>query len=154
MARNNNPRHNPFKNAVSECDEIRNVFKSGLSALGRNSASVIVEDTNQLNGSVDIDSAVKEIRPNDARWDYTFGYKGNAYFLEVHPADTKNVDEMIKKVKWLKDWLTSVAPDLKHLHKCGVFHWIPSGRVNILPSSSQHRKIALNNLCITKVLKL
>jgi len=145
---------NPFKDAVSKCDEIRDTYKPGLIALGGNSAVIKVKDTKKLNGSVDIDASVKKSRPQEARWDYTLGYRDNAYFVEVHPADTKNVEEMIKKVIWLKNWLSAVAPDLKKLHKCGVYHWIPSGRVRILKTSPQYKKISSNNLSITKILEL
>lgn len=143
-----------FADAVENCSEIRDSLKSGLSALGSNSVCVKVQNTKLLDGSVDIDEALKSIRPDDARWDYVVGYSGNAYFLEVHPADTKNVDEMVKKVIWLKNWLNSVATDLKKLHKSGVYHWIPSGRVRILKSSTQYRKIAANNLTISNPLFL
>lgn len=154
MAKINNPESNPFKDAIAKCDEIKRCFRPGLTALGVNSTSIKVKDTKKINGSVDIDASVKLLRPHEARWDYAFGYKGKAYFVEVHPADTKNVDEMIKKVVWLKNWLLSVARDLNTLHECGIFHWIPSGRVKILKTSPQYKKIASNNLLITKTLNL
>ena len=90
--------------------------------------------------------------PNESRWDYVIGYNGSVFFVEIHPAQTSNVEEMIKKVIWLKNWLKGSAPELMSLHKCGVFHWIPSGKVKILSTSSQARKIAQNNLKITKTI--
>lgn len=147
-------KNNPFNTAIDSCDEIRGYMKQGLSALGRNSSKVKTQHPALIDGSVDIDTAVRSIRPDEPRWDYVVGYSGQAYFLEVHPADTKNVDEMVKKVTWLKHWLTVEAPDLKNLHKCGSYHWIPSGRVKILKTSPQYRKIAANNLTITPLLHL
>lgn len=143
-----------FRSAVENCHEIKDWLKPGLSALGRNSGTVKAENTQLLNGSVDIDTAVKAIRPNEARWDYVIGYSNMAYFIEVHPADTKNVAEMLEKVNWLKQWLTIEAPELKKLHKCGCFNWIPSGRVKILKTSPQYKRIAANNLLISKQLIL
>lgn len=143
-----------FKEAVSKCDEINDALKPGLTAMGKNSIFVKVKALASLDGSVDIDKATKELRPHEARWDFVFGYQGNAYFVEVHPADTKKVVEMVKKVAWLKKWLSSTAPDLKKLHKCGFFHWISSGRVKILKTSPQYKKVSSNNLLITKVLNL
>ncbi len=55
---------------------------------------------------------------------------------------------MVNKVKWLKEWLASTAPDLKKLQKNEVYYWVPSGNVNILKGSVQYRKIAANNLQI------
>lgn len=145
---------NLFQNAVAKCPEIAESCKSGLTAMGSNSTTVSVGNSRLIDGSVDIDEAVKDIRPNESRWDYAIGYSGEAYFIEVHPADTKNVEEMLKKVSWLKAWLNDVAPDLKRLHKCGVYHWIPSGRNKILKTSVQYRKISANNLAIVNPLRL
>ncbi len=145
---------NPFQNAVKDCAEIADALKPGLSAMGGYSTLVKLGNTRLINGSVDIDNAVKELYPNDSRWDYIIGYNGNAYFIEIHPADTKNVNEMIKKVDWLKSWLESSATEIKALHKCGVFHWIPSGRVKILKTSMQYKRIAASKLLITNVLSL
>lgn len=145
---------NRFKTAVEKCDEIKNSFKAGLSALGKDSLLIKVKDTNLIDGSVDIDSAVKGKRPSDTRWDYAVGYSGEAYFIEVHSADTKNVDEMVKKVTWLKNWLVTNATDLNKLHKNGIYHWIPSGRVKILKNSTQYKKIAANKLVIANPLIL
>lgn len=154
MARTDKSKVNIFKSAVDKCVEIRGKLCAGLSAMHRDSVLVTVRDTRLLDGSVDIDNAVKAVRPNEPRWDYVIGYGGEAFFAEVHPADTRNVDEMVNKVMWLKDWLSSVAPDLKLLHRNGVFHWIPSGRVKILKTSSQYKKIAVNKLSIANPLML
>lgn len=139
---------NEFQVAVDKCKEITGTTCPGLSAMGGNSILVKLADTLLAMGSVDIDSAVKQLRPDDPRWDYVIGYRKEAFFIEVHPADTSNVQEMIKKVRWLKNWLDSVATDLKNLHKCGCYHWIPSGRMNILRNSTQYRSIAANKLHI------
>lgn len=154
MARNNPTSTFLFRDAVAKCPEIENSYKSGLTAMGSNSAVVSVGEKRLIQGSVAIDKAVKDIRPAESRWDYVIGYSDEAFFIEVHPADTKNVEEMVKKVTWLKSWLNSVAPDLKKLHKCGTYHWIPSGRNKILKTSVQYKKIAANNLLITKPLRL
>jgi len=55
---------------------------------------------------------------NDARWDYGIGIqKGKPWTLwvEVYPADTSNVDEVLKKLTWLKDWLAHSAQLLHNL---------------------------------------
>lgn len=91
------PKENPFQKAVTDCAEIADALKPELSAMGGYSTLVKIENTRLIDGSVDIDNAVKKLYPNDSRWDYVIGYNGNAYFIEIHPADTKNVDEMIKK---------------------------------------------------------
>ena len=137
-----------FNDSICKCEEIKDALKPGLSALKGNSKAVRATDTKLIDGSVDIDEAVRDKYPEDSRWDYVVGYANEAFFIEVHPAATSNVDEMVKKVKWLKDWLASSATDLKTLHKKEVYYWVPSGKVNILPGSVQYRKIAANHLMI------
>lgn len=143
-----------FKNAVVKCSEIKNAFMPGLSALKGNSKHVKPTDTKLVNGSVDIDDTLKVIYPNESRWDYVVGYADEAFFIEVHPAGTSNVSEMVNKVKWLKNWLASSAPDLNVLHKTKVYYWIPSGKFSILPGSVEFKRIAANNLRIEKPLPL
>ena len=100
-----------FKAAVEATQEIREGYCNGLQALGGNAAKVAVTDTRKLNGSVDIDACTLELYPNETRWDYAIGYDEKAYFLEVHPANTSNVKEMIQKADWLKQWLQRKASD-------------------------------------------
>lgn len=61
---------------------------------------------------------------------------------------------MVEKVKWLKKWLSALAPELKELHKNGDFFWIPFGRVKISKGSIQFKQIAANNIQIKKQLNL
>lgn len=143
-------RKDSFIEAVAKCSEIKNNLNPGLSALRKHSIDVKVSDTKLLKGSVDIDKAVASLRPNDARWDFVVGYDEEAYFIEIHPAGTSNVSEMLKKVDWLKMWLNTVAPDLKKLHKTDIYYWVPSGSVNILPGSVQQKRIAASHLRIIK----
>lgn len=135
-----------FVSAIDCCTDIKGQTKTGMSALGVHSAMVKVKNTRLLDGSVDIDAAVKKIYPHDSRWDYVVGYNGRAYFIEVHPAETRNINEMIAKVKWLRHWLMEKASELKGLHHIDVYYWLPSGRVKILKHSNQYHKIAANNL--------
>lgn len=81
-----------FKDAVLKCDEIKDALRSGLSALRANSKVVKPRDTKLLEGSVDIDEAVKALRPGESRWDYVVGYSNEAFFIEVHPAGSSNVE--------------------------------------------------------------
>ena len=138
-----------FKEAITKCKEIADAFQPGLKALGAESCYIKANNPKLIDGSVNIDKCLKSRYPHASRWDYAIGYNLNAYFVEIHPADTSNVDEMIRKVWWLRKWLSESATDLQLLHKCKVFHWIPTGRVRILKGSTHYKKIAKNNLVIT-----
>lgn len=107
-----------------------------------------------MSGSVYLDKCLKTTNPHDARWDYVIGYSEKAYFVEVHPANTSNVDEVVKKKKWLEVWLKTNALDLKAMMAGTGYYWIASGKVAILPNSPQARKIAKNKLVLCKELNL
>lgn len=145
---------NAFKTAVQSIPAIASGYCNGLQALRQNSVAVQAADTKRLTGSVDIDAATKRLYPNDSRWDYAIGYAAHAYFVEVHPANTANVCEMVKKVEWLRQWLKNEGTPLDALMEGDgggrTFYWIPSGRCAILPNSPQSRLIAKHHLIITK----
>lgn len=144
-----------FQEAVAATKDVEAGFRPGLQALGANSVVVRVQDKREISGSVDIDAITKSLYPRDSRWDYVIGYKGNAYFVEVHPADTKNVKEVILKKIWLEDWLKKRAPKLKEIKAVNTpYYWVPSGRVAILKNSPQYKRIALSHIQIVKVLEL
>ena len=91
-----------FKAAVLKCDEIKGALSPELTAMKGNSKVVKVKNSKLINGSIDIDDALRYTYPNDSRWDYVVGYDNEVFFIEVHPAATSNVGEMINKVNWLK----------------------------------------------------
>lgn len=145
---------NLFKEAIETIPEVKSGFRNGLQALGANAQVVKASDTRKLDGSVDIDACTKALYPRASRWDYAIGYDAKAYFLEVHPANTSNVDEMLKKAEWLTNWLKEKAPALKRMAANNSFYWVPSGKYNILPNSPQSRKLAQKHVLITPIFRL
>ena len=57
----------------------------------------MVKDARRLDGSLNIDEETKMLYPNESRWDYAVSCDGKVYYVEVHPANTSNVEEVIKK---------------------------------------------------------
>lgn len=145
-----------FKQAVEGTPDIATNFKVGLTALGAYSSKVSVSDTSQLQGSVDIDSATTAKYPQDNRWDYAFAYKGEVFFIEVHSANTGEVSTVIRKLRWLKDWLNNQAPEINKLKSKTVtpFYWIQSNGFAILKTSRQYREAAQNNIMPKAILKI
>ena len=86
-----------FRSAVIATVDIKHCYKSGLSGLSEHKTKVEVENTREIGGSVSIDDCTKQHYPEANRWDYVFGYKGEAYFMEVHPARTSEVSVVLKK---------------------------------------------------------
>ncbi len=145
---------NAFKEAVENTPDIKDHYCPGLQAVkGSERKMISPEDTKKLSGSVDIDNALKADNPNEARWDYTIGYEGKAYFVEVHPANTSEVDTVIKKVEWLKDWLNKKASKLKSIRQT-PYYWIPSGRYSISKRSPQYKELSQKGIRIQSKLEL
>lgn len=137
-----------FKQAVEATPDVATSFRTGLTALATYSSKVSVSDTNQLQGSIDIDTATTAKYPNANRWDYAFAYKGEAFFIEVHSANTSEVSTVIKKLQWLKDWLHHQAPEINKLKAKNLppFYWIQSKGFAILKTSPQYRTAAQNKI--------
>jgi len=131
-----------FAEVINNTSDIAECFEPGLQALGANSSKVSVASTRELEGSVDIDTCVKNSYPNDVRWDYVFGYKNRVYFVEVHPANTGEVKTLIKKLNWLKEWRKRSAPKLEALKGRSAYHWIASGKIAIVKKSRYNRMLA------------
>lgn len=144
-----------FKDSVEKCTDIRHAYQPGLQAIDKNySKAISPADSRLLSGSVDIDKATKAIYPEESRWDYALGYNDEAYFVEVHPAITGEVQRMQNKVKWLKEWLNKNGKPLKEISAKSPLYWIPSGRGDILKGSKQHHQISKCGIKITNRVEL
>ncbi|MBN8786660.1 MAG: hypothetical protein J0I84_06185 [Terrimonas sp.] len=139
---------NNFKEAVLTTDEIKNCYRQGLQSLNEHSTKVVVQNTRELSGSVAIDDCTKTAYPDANRWDYIFGYKGEAFFMEVHPAQTSEVAVVLKKFYWLIEWLRNNAPKINELKPKdkSAFYWVQSEGYNILRNSPQERAIIQKGL--------
>jgi len=139
-----------FKEAVDETPDLTNSYKFGLQAFGRHSEKIIVQETNRIDGSVNIDEVTKSKYPQESRWDYMFSYKNEVYFVEIHSAKTSEVKTVLKKLEWLKNWLNSKAKSVDSLKAKKPYHWIYSKKFDILSSSSQARLLSQNGLSLPK----
>ncbi len=129
-----------FKEAVQKTPQIVNYLQAGLQALGGNSSKIIVNTTRDLKGSVDIDTCLKNDYPNSPRWDYVFGYKDKVFYVEIHQGKTSEVDSIILKFNWLKQWLKSSANNLEQLMDRSFYHWISTKGTASIAKGSRHRR--------------
>ena len=137
-----------FKKVVESTEEVKTCYQSGLRALGKYSLKVSLQDTTKCDGSIDIDAGVVRKYPNDNRWDYAFSYKSEVFFIEVHSANTGEVDVVLRKLQWLKDWLVRSAPEINKMKVKSrtPFYWVQSGSFNIPYNSSQFRLAATKGI--------
>ncbi len=143
-----------FKETVCNCNDIKNAYQLGLRALGNNSAKIKAHNTRKINGSVDIDSALKNKYPNDNRWDYVIGYNEYAYFVEVHPAATSDIQIIKSKFQWLKKWLDGDGNSLKEICKGHCYYWVYTNSVHIIKSSPQYKAAVRLNIIPIRELEL
>lgn len=158
-----------FKDAVMESPEaVRRSFRPGKQALRPYADKIACADDMRITGSVDIDAALRT-DPTHAqapRWDYGLGYQPPdvnnefAIWVEVHSAESSEVQPILKKLMWLKNYLKSECPALWKMTYTGkqkpkAFVWISSKGVHITRNSSYARLLAQHGLdWPTKFLKL
>lgn len=145
-----------FQVAVENTEDVKNGFCGGLKGIKKSDrCKVDTAHPEKLQGSLDIDSQVKPLYPEAPRWDYALSYDDKIYFFEVHPAETSEVDKVIKKVKWLKDWLKNKATEIDKLPKSEhPYTWIQSGHYGILATANVTRKLAVAGITTANMLKL
>lgn len=137
-----------LETAVELTPDVAGSCQAGLSALGAYSAKIVVPDTRNIGGSVNIDSATKELYPMDSRWDYALEYDCEVFFIEVHPGSTSEVDTVLKKLDWLKSWLQNKAPEINRVKTKNkqAYHWIYTGSFSILKTSRHYKLLSQKGL--------
>lgn len=145
-----------FQIAVENTPDVKCGFCVGLKAVKKSDRNKVdATDPRKIQGSLDIDGQVKEIYPDKNRWDYALSYDDKIYFFEVHPASTSDVDTVIKKLTWLKEWLKNKAPQINKLQKGNQpYTWVPTDGYAILSSGSYAKKLAVKGIKVANSLKL
>lgn len=86
-------------------------LRPGLRALGAESKRVSVGKPRRATESIALDEMLKGRHPGAARWDYGIGLlhgkRAEIAWVEVHTATSGEVDTVLKKLLWLKDWLAA-----------------------------------------------
>lgn len=145
-----------FQEAIENTEEVKNGFRIGKQAIKKvDRIKVVAASNDKLQGSLDIDSQVKALYPNDPRWDYALSYDDKIYYFEVHPAETAEVDKVVNKVKWLKCWLKTKATEINKLPKAEhPYTWVQSGRYAILPTAREKMKLSVSGIATANKLIL
>lgn len=134
-----------FRKAIENTPDVQHGYREGLQAIVKaDKRAVMVKDARRLDGSLNIDEETKMLYPNESRWDYAVGYDGKVYYVEVHPANTSNVEEVIKKKLWLDKWLKEKDPSMSAL-KAGSpkYQWAATeAGVHVSPHSMYARRLS------------
>ena len=138
-----------FKDAVEATPHLAGKWLPGLQALrAQDRPHVLPNDPRKLRGSVDVDTALKKL-PMHAeahRWDFAIGFKHTnrtaefVYWVETHTGSDSQINVMMDKLKWLKQWLKTDGKLLSEF-ECD-FIWAPSSATAFTKGARQVRALA------------
>lgn len=97
--------------------------------------------------SVDIDTSMRGEYPEVERWDYGICYGKSdrkIAFVEVHPAESGEVEKLLGKQRWLKDLLVGI-----HVRPSTWF-WMATRKSKILPQSRYMRQLQSARIQLVK----
>ncbi len=135
-----------FQEAVEATPGVAGAYRPGLRALrAMDRDKVSADNPRNLAGSVDLDGALQAGMPDDPRWDYGVGANSageeKVFWVEVHPATEGEIEAVLAKLMWLKQWLQDSAVALDGFPR--EFVWISSGRTAITQRSPKLKRLAL-----------
>jgi hypothetical protein len=139
-----------FRDAVHQAALIRERLRDGLQAVRAvHRGQLSCSNTRRIRGSVSLDDALRIAYPQAARWDYAIGIRQSSktdvvVWLEVHPASSLHVDEVLNKLAWLRAWLRSDAPQLGHLP--ALYCRVATGKIAFRRGSGAEKRIAQKGL--------
>ena len=140
-----------FREASKLTPNLKNSWQKGLGALrAQDRPHIVAEDTRRLRGSVDIDKALQKQQPHAHRWDFAIGHKHNnrnqecIYWVEIHTASDSQVNVVLNKLLWLKDWLAGNGQMLNKFER--EFIWLSSGATSFTLNSPQQKQFAVLGL--------
>ncbi len=129
-----------LKAVAQSNNELKNCWKLGMQALQKKDKKLIQTRNSACNGSINIDTCLKDSCPNDNRWDYGLDINDQGVFVEVHPAHTNAVNTLLAKLKWLKSWFSRNCSGFNGLSKS--YYWVASGPVAIRRGTPQARRLS------------
>lgn len=131
-----------FRTAVEDTDEIAAGFYNRLDALTTaHKNRISASEPRRLEGSVNIEAALRPTHQNDNLWDYAIGYRVSSkideiYYVEFHPARVDEVEGVIKKLQWLEGWI--FGKPIGDMQK-KIFVWVKVGG-NRIPGNSRYMR--------------
>lgn len=140
-----------FKTAVSVTPHLQSSWKTGLQALrAEDKLHIDSEDPRRLRGSVDVDSHLQHVEPYSNRWDFAIAYQHSdrdeevIYWTELHTASDSEVKVVIRKAKWLLNWLDGDGRALNEF-ECDIV-WVSSGATSFTLTAPQKKQMAVAGL--------
>jgi hypothetical protein len=140
-----------FKKAVLQTPNLETAWQPGLQALrAEDKPHIKVENPQNLSGSADIDTALQASEPEANRWDFAVGYQHRnrrnevIYWIETHTGSDNQIKVVLKKLEWLKTWMSRDGNRLANFER--DFVWVSSGHTLFTNGSRQVKKLAQKGL--------
>lgn len=140
---------------VAEGTPLSSYVKDGKLALkGEHRDRVSTSRGSSLIDSVNLEEALSRLVPDVPQWDYALGWISkeceSCCFVEVHPANTRQVDQVVRKKASAETRLRELAPTVMELadrtrRRLGkpIWHWIATdAHVGIHPGTPASRKLS------------
>jgi hypothetical protein len=124
-------------------------YRGGLAAiLAADRNAITCTNSKIIDGSMYLDDLLAGLYPGCKTWDYGIGVTRNArdvlLFVEVHPAHTSHVSEVIEKHETLQRWLRGHGKPLAQVEHTCV--WVASGPTRIPNHAPQVKLLAKHGL--------
>jgi hypothetical protein len=123
------------------------LVENGLQAVERGHVHDLIEEVarTSFEDSLDLDQALKEEYPEDARWDYLLGHgaSGNVVALEPHSAKNDQISTVIQKRTAARIQLRDHTKDGSTISH---WYWVASGRVDFAPTEKAIRLLDQNGI--------
>jgi hypothetical protein len=134
-----------FVEKVKNTEDLKDCLKPGLQALTEQYKNKIkAKKPRKINGSIFLEECL-----SGGTWDYIIGYNDETFFVEIHPAETSEVNTVLNKLRWLKEWKRETS-----FNEDNNFYWLSSNGVHILPRSPYWKRIHSYGLKVQKYLFL
>jgi hypothetical protein len=147
-----------LRDLIAQCAALRNSFYKGLKAIkNRDKRLIYASRPRAIIGSIDIDATMQASQRHDHLWDYLIGVKEEkqcAYFVEVHSAETSQVNVVLQKLTWLHGFVSRELPDLNRKEFDSMYYWVGTNGVHIPRTTPQYRLLAENDLKVISHLVL
>ncbi len=128
--------------------------RSGKGAIkGEHRDRITVSNGCTLTDTANLEAALGPLAPSDPRWDYAIGWKAltseSCCLVEVHPANTRHVDDVVRKKAAASTLLKKIAPGMlvladrtRRRTEKPVWHWITTdAHVGIHPGTPAWRRL-------------
>lgn len=128
-----------LKDVVDTNENLRGCWKKGMQALRKKDKSLIKAAKGICKGGIDIDACLKNLCRHENRWGYGLGVGEKGVFVEVHSAHTTEVNAVLAKLEWLKEYFSAHCSGFSNLDRS--YYWVASGQLAIRKGTPQERRL-------------